>query len=146
VNKEYQKALDLSGDPLKGKEVYQQNCAICHQVRGKMGVAFGPDLGTIHNWLKEDIMANVLDPNLSISSGYDLWTVQLNNGESAQGIISSETPVAITLKNNGKMVRTINRQEIKSLKSANISAMPSGLSKNINYQQMADLLAFLRQN
>jgi mono/diheme cytochrome c family protein len=57
VNKEYQKALELTGDPGKGKEVYLQNCAICHQVRGKMGVAIGPDLGTIHNWTKEDIMA-----------------------------------------------------------------------------------------
>jgi putative membrane-bound dehydrogenase-like protein len=146
INKEYQAALELKGDPLKGKQVYLQNCAICHQVRGDMGVSFGPDLGTIHNWKKEDIMANILDPSLSISAGYELWEVELNNGESVQGIIASETPTAITLKNNGKANRTINRQAIKSLKSLNISAMTSGLEKNINKQQMADILAFLRQN
>jgi putative heme-binding domain-containing protein len=146
VNKEYQHALELKGDAEKGKAVYQQNCAICHTVRGKIGVPIGPDLGTIHNWISEDIMANILDPNLSISSGFDLWEAQLNNGESARGIIASETPAAITLRNNGQLDRTINRQDIKSLKAMNISAMPSGFEKTINQQQMADLLAFLRQN
>ncbi|MEP7374310.1 MAG: PVC-type heme-binding CxxCH protein [Chitinophagaceae bacterium] len=146
INKEYQDALDLNGEPEKGKAVYTQNCAICHQVRGKMGVAIGPDLGTIHNWTKENIMANVLNPNLSISSGFGLWDVKLNNGETVQGIIASETSTAITLRNNGMQDKTVNRQDIKSLQAINISAMPSGLEKKINQQQMADLLAFLRQN
>ena len=75
VNKEYKKALELKGDATNGKAVFIKNCAICHQVRGKIGVEFGPDMGTIHNWVREDIMANILDPNLSISSGYDLWEV-----------------------------------------------------------------------
>jgi putative membrane-bound dehydrogenase-like protein len=146
VNKQYQKALELNGDPLKGKEVYVQNCAICHQVRGKFGVQIGPDLGTIHNWKKEDIMANILDPSLSIYPGYELWEFELNNNESVQGIIVSETSSAIMLRNNGKPDRTINRQDVKSLKSLNISAMPAGLEKNINERAMADLLSFLRQN
>jgi putative membrane-bound dehydrogenase-like protein len=146
VNEKYQQALKLTGDPVKGRAVYARHCTICHQVRGETGIAIGPDLGTVHNWKKEDIMANILDPNLSISAGFDLWNIELNTGESLQGIIKSETPAAITVVNNGKPDRTINRQEIKSLKTANVSAMPSGLEKNIDQQQMADLLSFLRQN
>jgi putative heme-binding domain-containing protein len=146
VNKEYKKALELTGDVTNGKSVFIQNCAICHQVRGKIGVEFGPDMGTVHNWTREDIMANILNPNLSISSGYDLWEVELKNGELAQGIILSETSTALTLRNNGKLDKTINRQDIKSIKSLNESAMPSGLEKKINKQEMADLLAFLRKN
>ncbi|WP_305663288.1 PVC-type heme-binding CxxCH protein [Daejeonella sp.] len=145
VNQAYQEALELKGDATNGQKVYVQNCAICHQVRGKMGIELGPDLGTIHNWTAEIIMANILDPNISISSGYDLWNVELNNGESHQGIISSETDVAITLRNNGKLEKTISRQDIKEIKSMEISAMPSGLEKKINKQEMADLLAFLRK-
>lgn len=145
VNKAYQKALELKGDATNGHKVYLQNCAICHQVRGKMGVELGPDLGTIHNWTAEILMANILDPNISISSGYDLWNVELKNGESHQGIISSETNTAITIRNNGKLEKTINRQDIKEIKSLEISAMPSGLEKKINKQEMADLLAFLRK-
>ncbi len=145
VNKAYQEALVLKGDATKGQNVYLQNCAICHQVRGKLGVELGPDLGTIHNWTAEIIMANILDPNISISSGYDLWNVELKNGESHQGIISSESDVALTLKNNGKLEKTINRQDIKEIKSMEISAMPSGLEKKISKQEMANLLAFLRK-
>lgn len=146
VNKEYQQALTLPGDTGKGKNVFVQNCAICHQIRGSMGISFGPDLGTIHNWSADAIMANILAPNLSISSGFDLWEVVLKNGDTFQGIISSETATAITLKNVNREVRTVNRTDIKSLKALNMSSMPNGLEKQINQQQMADLLTFLRQN
>lgn len=146
ISMQYQAALDLKGDPEKGKTVYMQNCAVCHQVKGQNGVAFGPDLGTIHNWKKEDILANILDPNLSIMAGYDLWDITLNNGESFQGIIAAETPSAVTIKNIGNFEKTISRQEIKSLQSLNVSAMTVGLESNINKEQMADLIAFLKQN
>jgi len=146
VNKAYQRALELEGDAVKGQAVYQQQCALCHQIRGKDGIALGPDLGTIHNWSPKAIMANILAPNLSISSGYDLWMVELKNGESIQGIIATETPGAITLRNNGSAEKTIKREDIKSLKALNMSAMPVGLDKLISIEQMADLLAFLKKN
>jgi putative heme-binding domain-containing protein len=75
-----------------------------------------------------------------------MWDVQLTNGESVQGIIASETPAAITLRNNGKLDRTVNRRDIKVLQAMNTSAMPTGFEKTIDQQQMADLLAFLRQH
>ena len=142
----YKNALLLKGDVIKGKAVFQQNCAICHQVRGTMGITLGPDLGTIHNWSPEAIMANTLAPGLSISSGYDLWKVELLNGVSIEGIIASETPGAITLRNAGSFEKTISRKDIKSLKALNMSIMPEGLENQISHQQMADLLAFLKEN
>jgi putative membrane-bound dehydrogenase-like protein len=146
LNEQYKDALQMNGDAEKGKQVFVQNCAICHQVRGKIGVAIGPDLGTVHNWTKQDIMVNILDPDLSISSGYDTWQAELNSGEKVVGIIASETPAAITLRNQGKVDRTINRQDIKTLTALSTSAMPKDLAQRIDQKQMADLLAFLRQN
>jgi putative heme-binding domain-containing protein len=146
VNAAYQQALQMEGDAINGKNVYQQQCALCHQLRGKMGVTLGPDLGTIHNWSRDAIMANILAPNQSISSGYDLWSVELKNGESIQGIIASETPGAITFRNAGSLEKTIKRQDIKSLKALTMSVMPTGLEKQISLEEMADLLAFLKEN
>ncbi len=146
VNKDYQSALQIEGDTLKGKMVFLQNCGRCHQVRNTMGIAFGPDLGTVHNWLPQNIMANILAPNLSIAAGFDLWEVDLKNGKSLQGIISSETSAAITLKSGPGIETVINRQDITSLRSVNVSAMPSGLEKDISQEQMADLIAYLRKN
>ena len=145
TNLEYQKALELPGNKAKGKVVYTQNCAICHQVRGASGIAFGPDLGTIHNWLAKDIIVNVLDPNFSIAQGFDLWELQLNEGSTLQGMIRNETSAAITLHSAPGVERTINRQDIKSIKALNMSLMP-GLEAQINPQQMADLIAFLRDS
>ncbi len=142
---QYQSALELEGNQEKGKLVYQAHCATCHQKRGTMGVAFGPDLGTVHNWPPAGIMTHILDPNQSISDGYDLWDVVLTNGATVQGIISTETPNALTLRNVGGQEATIARQDIKSIKALGMSAMPAGLENQIDKQDMADLLAFLKQ-
>ena len=145
VIEQYQPALESKGDKEKGKLIYQMNCGICHQVRGKMGRAFGPDLGTVHAWASSDIMTNILDPNRSIAHGYDIWNVKLNNGKTVQGIISSETPTAITLGNTEGQATHIARQDISSLTALGMSAMPADFEKKIDKQQMADLLAYLRQ-
>ena len=140
----YRPALELSGDPAQGKQVYQKSCAICHQVKGEDGIPFGPDLGTIQSWPASGIMENILDPNQSISHGFDLWNVALVNGESIQGIITSETPSSLTVRNADGEMRTIAREEIASQKALNMSAMPEGFERDIDHQEMADLLAFLQ--
>ncbi len=144
VIKEYQKALTIKGSAEKGKAVFIENCALCHQVRSSNGLAIGPDLGTVHSWSSSAIMAHTLDPNLSISSGFDLWSIELNNGEAFQGLIASESPSAITLRNVGAVDKTINRNEIKSINALGMSMMPDNLNEKISIEQMADLIAFLK--
>lgn len=146
VNKKFRKALEQNGDAEKGLQVFLLHCAICHQVRGEKGVAIGPDLGTVHNWKKEDLMANILDPNLAIYPGFDLWDITLTNGESIQGIIANETAAAVTLRNQGMSDRTISRQGIETMRSLNSSAMPTGYDTKISVAEMADLIAFLKRH
>ncbi|MFC5411793.1 PVC-type heme-binding CxxCH protein [Larkinella bovis] len=145
VIKQYQAALEMKADAEKGMLVFQQNCALCHQIGGSGGVSFGPDLATIRNRRPASILGDILDPNLSIADGYDLWTITLKNGETVQGLIPTETPTALTVRNQGGIETTIARQDIESLKAMNMSAMTAGLEKQINPQQMADLLAYIRQ-
>lgn len=146
INKAWKESLLLKGDEVKGKEIYAKHCALCHQVRGKMGISLGPDLGTVHNWSPDAILSNILSPGASISSGYDLWEVELKNGESFQGIIATETPGALTFVNAGSSERTFNRNDVRALKTLNMSIMPAQWEKVIGKQEMADLLAFLKQN
>ena len=142
---EYKKALTMKGDVAKGEGVYKTNCSMCHQAGAKLGVAYGPDLATIKSWNPEGILANIISPNLSIAAGYELWEVEMDDGQSLQGIISSETPAAISIRNPGAPEKNISRLDIKSLKTINVSAMPAGLENNITQQEMADLIAFLTQ-
>lgn len=140
----YNAVLTMRGDPKKGERVYQAQCAVCHQVGGKGGRFFGPDLGTIHAWPPADILTAILDPNKSIALGFDLWSVQLHNGESRYGIITGETPTAVTLTTAEGQVYQIARTDIASIAAQNTSAMPADLEQKIDQQQMADLLAYIR--
>ena len=145
IVQQYQPSLEREGNPSKGKQVFQQNCAVCHQMGSTIGTAFGPDLTTIRNRRPASIMSDIIDPNKSIADGFDLWTVTLKNGESVQGVISGETPNVISLLNVGGQETTIAREDIQSLQPLGMSAMPVGLENSINQQEMADLLAYIRE-
>lgn len=142
--KAYQDALTLTGNPENGRQVFTQHCAVCHQIGGQNGVAYGPDLATIRNRRPASVMADILNPNLSIADGYDIWNIELKSGETVQGLIASETPSAITIKNYGGVETVIARGDIASLNAMETSVMTAGFDQLIDKQQMADLLAFLR--
>lgn len=144
VNRKFQQALTLTANPEDGKAVYMQNCAQCHTYRGKNGVAFGPDLGTVHNWLSKDIMANILDPGLSIAQGFDLWDITLLDGTNVQGMILSETSSAINLRISPGVEKELNRKEIEEIKSLSMSLMPPQASE-LTLQEMSDLIAYIKR-
>ena len=139
----YQPALTSQGTFEKGRIIFDNNCASCHKMGEDMGGVFGPNLASLKNRRAENILSDILFPNLSIADGYDLWSIEMQNGEIIQGIIGSETPNAILLRIADGTERNISRSDIKSLNVMDISAMPPGLEEAINPQQMADLLAFI---
>ncbi len=145
VIKQYTPALSHAGNIGNGKEVFTKNCSACHQIGGKMGTSYGPDLGTIRNRRPESIMGDILNPNLSIADGYDIWSIETKSGEPIQGLIATETPAALTIRNYGGQETVVARQNIKSLKALGMSVMPAGLESQISVQEMADLLLFLKQ-
>ena len=145
VIKKYTPALTMAGNSEKGKWVFTNNCSACHQLGGKEGTAYGPDLGTIRNRRPESIMSDILNPNQSIADGYDIWSMELIAGETIQGLIATETPSALTIRNYGGQETVIARQNIKSLKALGMSVMPAGLENQITPEDMANLLAFLKQ-
>ena len=142
---EYQEVKDMEGNAKRGLKVFELNCALCHQIGGEFGTAFGPDLASIRNRKSEAIVKDILDPGLSIADGYELWEVTLKNGEVKQGIISSETGNSITLRVLGNEDEVIGRENIERLESRNISVMPTGLENQIDVQAMSDLLTFIKQ-
>ncbi|GAA4439541.1 c-type cytochrome [Ravibacter arvi] len=141
----YSGALSGKGNAENGQQVFARNCSVCHQIGGNYGTAFGPDLGTIRNRRPESLLTDILDPSLSIADGFDLWELKLTNGESRQGIISTETPTTIALSIYGSAPEIISRQDIESMRALGVTIMPAGLETAIPVQEMADLLAFLKQ-
>ncbi len=141
----YKGISGLAGNQENGRLLFAAHCAVCHQIGGKNGTAYGPDLATIRNRRAESVMTDILFPNLSIADGYDLWNITLKSGESIQGLIGSETPSAVTIRYYGGNETVIARSEISSLTAMGTSVMTGGFEQLIDRQQMADLLAYLRQ-
>lgn len=140
---QYLPVLTMKGDTAKGLVVFKNVCGVCHQYLGQFGKAFGPDLGSIRNREKASILTDILNPNRSIAVNYDLWNVTKRNGEKLSGVMSSQTPGAITLTQLDGQRNTISRADIKMMETADASAMPVGLERSISKEQMANLLAFL---
>ncbi len=136
----------IQGDIVRGKKVFDLKCAVCHQVRGKAGVAYGPDLGTVHNWLPKDLLINIVDPGSSIAPGFAVWEIILKDGTKSLGIIESESSNAVEIVLEPGTKRTISRKDIQSIKAIpNVSPMPS-FGDQLELSQIADLISFLRNS
>ncbi|MBL9165835.1 MAG: c-type cytochrome [Planctomycetaceae bacterium] len=138
----YQPALQLSGDAERGHAVYLGNCASCHRV-GNEGTAIGPDIGDASMKTSAQLLTDILDPNRAVDANFVNYVALTVDGVSHQGLIKSETENGLVLLGaDGKSVAIL-REDLQSLASGN-SLMPVGLERQIDPQQMADLLAFLK--
>ena len=85
-----------------------------------------------------------IQPNRAIDSNYFSYTVVTADGLPQTGILTAETSTSVTLKQQEGKTITIPRNEIEELRNDGISFMPDGLEKNILLQDMADLIAFIK--
>src|SRR5262249_39793302 len=108
------------------------------------GHAVGPDLFGIRNQPKESILLHILVPDHEITSGFAAYTVATRDGRVLTGLIASETPASIILRQPLGKEGTISRSEIDQISAGQQSLMPQGLEKSISRQEFADLLAYLK--
>ncbi len=140
---DYRAALKLTADPIRGQKVFEKNCSICHRVNN-VGVEVAPDISDSRERLPEQLLADIIQPNRAIDSNYFSYTVVTADGLTHNGILTAETSTSVTLKQAEGKTLTLARDEIEDLSSDGISYMPDGLEKNITPQEMADLIAFIK--
>lgn len=138
-------ALNLKGNRTAGLKVFEQQCAVCHQVMGKWGTPYGPDLAALRHRSPGSLMADILDPQRSIADGYELWVAKTRDGQSFSGKLASDGGDQVRLRDAAGKEITLRRADLVSLAAAEYSAMPAGLGQALSHQQMADLIAFLKE-
>jgi putative membrane-bound dehydrogenase-like protein len=136
--------LPASGDAQRGREGFEKTCAQCHQLEG-LGHAVGPDLSDAAHRSVEDLLSNILDPNMAINPNYISYSVEWSPDENATGILQSETPEAITLMQAQGIKVIVPRAKLKRMESTGLSLMPEGLEAGMTPQQLRDLIAFLQK-
>jgi putative heme-binding domain-containing protein len=143
VLKRYEAALQMKGDPAKGREVFERVCSKCHVLNG-LGHEVGPDLATVRNRPPQLILPDIIMPNKSIAQNYESYVVETRSNGIVEGVIGPQTPNTITLRHEEGKQDVIQRSDIQNIYVTNLSAMPNDLDKQVSVEQMADLLKFLK--
>jgi putative heme-binding domain-containing protein len=140
---DYQPVLKLASDAARGRAVFEKNCSTCHRI-DDVGVTVAPDISDSRERLPVQLLTDILQPNRAIDSNYFSYTATTTEGLTYTGILTSETSTSVTLKQAEGKAITLPRDQIDDLRSDGISFMPDGMEQNIPPQQMADLIAFIK--
>lgn len=128
----------------EGRTLFQGICAACHRSHG-LGVSVGPDLDAEFQRAPEVILRDVMFPSEAARPGLESVMAKTQRGETLFGISASDSPTSITLRLPGGTERTILRKRASISTLRNISLMPTGLGDTLKPEQIANIIAFLRQ-
>lgn len=143
VYEEYKSVLNLKPNPANGHAVFSKTCTGCHVVAGE-GTLVGPDLTGIRNQPSEVLLLHIIVPEYEIMPTYTCYNVETRDGMSYTGLLASETPSTITLRQALGHEEKIQRSNIASMSASRLSLMPDELEKTMSKQDMADLISFLK--
>jgi len=140
----YRTALDGPRDVVRGKEVFEKQCAQCHELEGQ-GYVVGPKLSDSMGKPDESVVIQLLQPSLNITPGYRNYAVMTTGGWVFTGILAAETATSITLRREKGVEETILRKDIEEMKASQLSLMPDNLAEEIGPQDMAHLFGYVRK-
>lgn len=137
----------LSRSVRRGQAVFNSPkaaCSACHRI-GYQGGNLGPDLTAISNGRSErDLLEAVVYPSASFVRSYEPVVLQTRSGDEISGLIRRETETEVVLATGPGAEQRIARAEIRDRQPGTVSVMPSGLDSVLSRQELADLIAFLK--
>ncbi|HAM71898.1 MAG TPA: hypothetical protein DCM86_09675 [Verrucomicrobiales bacterium] len=144
IVEEWLPRIPPSGNAARGREAFARICAQCHQV-GDLGHAVGPNLSDQSHRSVEDLVSNILDPNMALNPAFATTACETRDGELLTGILDSENAESIVLRQPQGIRRTIPRRQIQKLEFPGTSLMPEGLEAALSPQELRDVVEFLQQ-
>jgi putative heme-binding domain-containing protein len=135
--------LALAPNAAHGREVFKTLCSSCHRLQQE-GHAVGPDLMDARKQPKESVLMHIVVPDYEVIAAFAASNIELKDGRILAGIITSDTPESITLRQPLGVEENIPRANIASLTASEHSLMPAGLEATMKPQDLADLLSFLK--
>jgi putative membrane-bound dehydrogenase-like protein len=140
----FQPAIDLRGDAVRGREVFEQRCIICHRA-GENGVEVGPNMLTVKSRGRDGLLTAIVDPHREVAPAYVAYTVNTKEGATFQALITRDDASGLTLRLMGGIDVTLARSAIAGSSSEGRSLMPEGLESGLTVPAMADLLTYLEE-
>jgi putative heme-binding domain-containing protein len=140
----YTQALSLPRDPVRGQVVFDRQCAKCHRVADQ-GFVVGPDLAATIQRTDEMLVSDIFDPSNQITAGFNTYTVVTEDGRIYTGVLTAESATHVTLCREEGKEDTILRKDIEEMAASRTSMMPERVEQDVPPQDLADLIAYLRQ-
>lgn len=125
-----------------GRNIFIQNCSMCHQIKGNGGVV-GPQLDGIGNWGPKALTEKILDPNRNISESFRNYNITLKNGKMLTGLYRRTEGEALVFADLTGKEFSVGQHEIKEKKVSKYTLMPDQFRKTITEQDFYALLNFL---
>ena len=103
------------------------------------------DLSGVAGRAPEALLSDILDPNREVAPDFATIAIAKRSGQAATGLLAEETATTLKLRRAEGVEETVLRSEIEQVRSTGLSLMPEGLEQGLSLQDLADLIAFLRQ-
>jgi putative heme-binding domain-containing protein len=139
----YEPALRLKGEAARGVQLFAKNCATCHRL-GDVGQPVGPDLAAVRDKPADWFLPALFDPSRAVDARYLNYVAVTKEGKILTGVLAEEGGNSLTLVGPTGERQVVLRANLEELSSSGKSAMPEGLEKVLQPQDVADLIAFLR--
>ena len=139
-----------NGNPQRGARLFDQRdksrCILCH-LKGEKGVRLGPDLTSIGAIRSErDLLEAIVFPSASIVRYHEIVNVLTKDGRVVSGLLVKETVDKMFLSSAEGNVQPVAFREIEEARYSNVSLMPEGIDKMLKPEEIADLVAYLKQS
>lgn len=118
-------AAPAAGDAKAGEAIFfgSGQCSTCHVVRGR-GTSNGPDLSSIASRMRLANMQQALaNPNASITAGYTMASVVLNNGTTLRGFLRAQGSHDVVLQTRDGKLHPLVDSEYRTVTQDRQSAM-----------------------
>jgi putative heme-binding domain-containing protein len=126
----------------EGAALFQQHCAVCHQVDGNGGVV-GPQLEGIGNRGLERLCEDIIDPNRNVDPAFRSTLLVLKDGDVQSGLFRREEGATVILaESTGKEI-SVPKNQITERRQSETSLMPENFGELLTDEQFNHLLAFL---
>ncbi len=135
------------GDIRHGQAIFNNPkaaCSTCHEI-GYLGGHVGPDLtavGTVRT--ERDLLESIVYPSASFVRSFEPMVVLTKDGEQYNGIVRKDTAEEVVLVTGAQTEAHVPRSDIQEMHQGTVSVMPQGLADQLSKQELADLLAFLK--
>ena len=118
-------------------------CGNCHKISFGGGLS-GPNLATVGSYMTPNsILESILNPNTDIKQGYETVLITKTNGEIISGLLHRKTNNSTLIRQASGELIEIPSAEIAETDVSPVSLMPTGLTRNLNRDELKDLLAYM---